>query len=281
MAQVQILYVATADGLIQLANPGNSDRWRVVDHALAGQDVLAVRASATDALHAFAGASSGLHVTTNGGASWQQDRPEVIPTIAASPDGAIYGGTDGGTILLGGTEDWTEIHTGPAAVKHLSVLADGRIVAVYRNGAVEILDHDTWKSADILVPGTSEVVSSVEKPQELYIGNETSLVTRFGTRTVVGQPTGALVLLPGKPEVLLIGTHDGIQRSDDAGKTLTTVPDGPRNTRVLVTPPRFQDWAYAGTHGGELWVSRDRGRTWTKFHDGMASVRDLSFARVQ
>src|SRR5688572_21195034 len=106
MAQVQILYAATADGLVQLANPGNSDRWRAVETALPGQDVLSVRASATNALHAFAGTAAGLYATRNGGAAWTLEHPAVVTALAAVHDGMIYAGTDGGAILMGGAGGW-------------------------------------------------------------------------------------------------------------------------------------------------------------------------------
>jgi photosystem II stability/assembly factor-like uncharacterized protein len=78
----------------------------------------------------------------------------------------------------------------------------------------------------------------------------------------------------------LVGTGDSVQRSDDGGNTLTPVA-GPTNARVIVSPPRYEDYAYAGTAGGQLWLTTDRGRTWSKLHEGMAAVRDLSFSRVR
>ena len=280
MAQVQVLYVATANGLVQLASPGNSDRWRPVDTVLTGQDVLSVRASATDPLRAFAGAAAGLHGTHDGGATWTLEYPARVTALAAAPDGAVYAGTDGGTILLGGVAGWTEVHAGQTTIVHLSVLVDGRIAAVYKNGEVEVLKDGEWRHLDILAPNASEVVCSPADPERLYITNETGLVTRYGTRAVADDLTGALVLLPGKPDVLLFGTRGLVRRSDDGGTTIHAV-DSPIDVRVLVTPPHFQDFAYAGTGKGELWVSRDRGRSWRKLHEGMAPVRDLSFARVQ
>ena len=280
MAEVQVLYVATAQGLVQLVNPGTSGRWRVVDQALTGQDVLAVRASLEEPQLAFAGTTSGLYGTPDGGATWALQRGDIITSLAAAEDGTFYAGTNSGTILQGGVEGWDELHTGPAPVVYLSKLAGARVAAVYQDGVVEVLEDGDWKFADMLVPSASRVVSSVARPAELFFTNETSLVTRFGTRSVTAQPTGALVLLAGDPEVLLFGTRGGLQRTDDTGRTLQTL-EGPRDVRVLVNPPRYQDYAYAGTGNGELWVSRDRGRTWSKLHEGMAPVRDLSFARVR
>ena len=283
MAQVQILYVATADGLVQLANPGNSDRWRPVDQALAGQDVVAVRASEADALLAVAGTSSGIHATHDGGTSWQPVHSAKVTALAAAANGTFYAGTANSAILQSSDAvTWTENHSGPDTVRHLSILADGSVAAVYRNGEVEaLLEDGTWKGQDVCVPGIAEVVSSVADPHELFFTNKKGLVTHWGIRPVIQGPTGALVLLAGKPEVLLLGTQDGLLRSDNGGAQFTAVEGGPRGAQVLVNPPRYQDWAYAGTTSGELWLSKDRGRTWMKLRDGMAAIRDLSFSRVQ
>lgn len=283
MAQVQILYIATADGLAQLANPGTSDRWRVVDQTLPGQNVVAVSASRTDSLVAIAGTSKAIHATVDGGVSWQSAYNAEITATASDNDGTLYAGT-ANSLILASTDAiiWNEIHTGLGPVRHLRLLSDGRIAAVYTNGQVEALLADgTWKGQDVCVPRIAEIVSSAAEPNELYITNAKGLVTHWGIRPVMQVPTGAIVLLAGKPEVILLGTQSGIQRSEDAGGNLTTVEGGPRAVHVLVNPPRYEDWAYAGTASGELWLSKDRGRTWTQLREGMAPIRDLSFARVQ
>ena len=280
MAEVQILYIATANGIVQLAKPGTSRRWRPVGEALAGQDIFAVRASASDPIVAYAGAASGLHATHDGGATWELQRAIVVTALAADEDGSIYAGTESGKVLHGVADAWTEVHAGDSAVVRLTMLPSGRMLAVYASGEVDELDGDTWGPANLVVPSAVDVVGSFAEPDELFVANETSLVTRLGSHAVPGAPIYALCLLRGKPEVLLVGTGDSVQRSDDGGNTLTPVA-GPTNARVIVSPPRYEDYAYAGTAGGQLWLTTDRGRTWSKLHEGMAAVRDLSFSRVR
>ena len=280
MAQVQILYVATDSGLVQLANPGTSDRWRAVGSALEGEAVRAVRASATDPLLVFAGSAAGLYASQDGGASWEQQAAIDVTALAAAPDGSLYAGTTQGAILQGGPWEWNDVHSGPAPVAHLAVFSDGRLAAVYGNGTIEVLANGEWATLSMLVPGAAEIANSVADPAELYITTENSVVTRLGTRALDGRGTGAIVLLGGKPEVILVGTEGVAWRSEDGGATFQAI-EGPTNVRVLVSPPRFLDFAYAGTARGELWLSRDRGRSWRKLHEGMAPANDLSFARVQ
>jgi hypothetical protein len=280
MAEVQVLYAATANGLVQLASPGTSHRWRPIGDALQGQDVLAVRASAVDPLLAYAGTIVGLHVTRDGGATWELQREGSVTALAAADDGAIYAGTDRGVILRVAADGGNEVHAGDARVVSLSVQPSGRAAAVYESGKVDIFDGEQWKPAGLMVPCATELVYSKTDPDEFYFGSEKGIVTRLGAHTVDGAPIFALLLLAGKPEVLLLGLCGSVQRSEDRGNTLTPV-EGPAGVRVLVSPPRYQDYAYAGTEEGELWLSSDRGRTWRKLHAGMGAVRDLSFARVR
>ncbi len=173
MAQVQVLYVGTASGLYQLANPGASDRWRLVGEALAGQAVLAISTSATDPLAALAATAAGNVATADGGASW-------APSADALPADA--------------------------------------------------------------------------------------------------QPAPSLALA-GLPATTLTATVDGLERAEGAGPAAAVA--GPAGVTVLVSPPRLVDQVYAGTSSGELWLSKDRGRTWAKLREGLPPIHALQFVRVQ
>ena len=278
MAQVQILYIATDRGVVQLANPGTSDRWRVVGTALAEEPVLAVAASSSDPLRAFAGSAAGLYATSNGGAGWELLRPAPVTALTAA-SGAVYAGTVDGTILRGSGDEWHTIGRGAAAVRRLGVLRDGRVAAVYDDASIVLLDGDSVVPSDIAVPAPLAVVSSAADPAGIFVVARSGVHTPAGFHPLDGTATGAAVLLAGKPEVLLLGTEQSTLRSEDGGGSFSIV-EGPADVRMLVSTPRYQDYAYAGTGAGELWLSSDRGRTWRRLHAGMPPIHDLSFARV-
>lgn len=278
MAQVQILYVATARGLHQFANPGTSDRWRAVGVALNDQDVVAVRASASDPLHAFAGSAAGLSTTTNGGASWELVSATPIAALAATP-GSVYAGTADGKILREAGDEWVMLYDGAPSTTHLAALRNERLVAIYQDGSLGVLDGDGFTSIGEPVADALSAVSSAAAPDDLFVVTRSGVRAPGGFQAVDQTLTGAAVLLVGKPEALLLGSEQAILRSEDGGASFTPV-EGPSDVRVLVSPARYQDYAYAGTASGGLWLSNDRGRSWRMLHSGLAPIRDLSFARV-
>lgn len=86
MAQAQILYVGTADGLAVLSNPGRSNRWLNAGHELRGQRIKALACDPDQPLEVRAATGSGVLVSRNGGQSWEQAGAELQP---APPPNAI------------------------------------------------------------------------------------------------------------------------------------------------------------------------------------------------
>lgn len=280
MAEARILYVATADGLIQLANPGKSDRWREVGRALQGRDVRSVVASPSDPLLVYAATAAGISRSTNGGQSWTIVDAQPVRTLAFDSAGVVYAGTEQGLVLF--SEDganWQAADAFAAPVVQLAASGDDTLLSVAADGTVCQRTAAGWVPRAIHVPHVRGLVSSTTDSGTLYIVNQTSLVTPLGTQRLPARPTGALLVLSGGAEVLLIGTEGGLLRSEDAGYTLSGV-EGPENVTVLVSPPRFVDQSFAGTKGGELWFSPDRGRNWLQLRSGDAAIRGVAFARA-
>lgn len=280
MAEARILYVATADGLIQLANPGKSDRWREVGRVLQGQDVRAVVASPLDQLLVYAATAQGVSRSTNGGQSWTTVHSQPVRTLAFDQAGVLYAGTERGLVLSSAdATTWQAADAFAGPVVQIAVGGDDTLLSVGADGTVCQRTPDGWVPRSIHVPHVRGLVSSTAEPDTVYIVNQTSLVTPLGTHRLTARPTGALLTLSGGSEVLLIGTEGPLLRSEDAGYALAEVP-GPENALVLVSPPRFVDQAFAGTQGGELWFSADRGRIWQQLRSGDAAIRGIAFARA-
>lgn len=280
MAEARILYLATADGMIQLANPGKSDRWREVARALEGQDLRVVVASPDDVQLVYAGSGRGIMRSTDGGATWQAVSDEPTRTLAFDQDGAIYAGSEQGAVLRS-TDGvtWETEDAGSAPIVQLVRRPNGPLISVAADGTFTKRTEEGWKPSEMHVPNIRGMVLSPNERHRIFCVNAGSLATPYGAHGLPAKPTGAIVLLSGEPDVLLIGTQAALLRSENDGNTLT-LADGPQQVHVLVTPPRFVDQAFAGTATGELWFSSDRGRTWTQLAAGLPAIRGIAFARA-
>lgn len=279
MAEVRILYIATAAGLVQLANPGKSDRWREIGRALEGQDVRAVAASPHDPLLAYAASSGGVERTENGGASWERVVQSAVAALAFDETGRIVAGTEQGSVLASADGlVWSELGDAPAPIVQFVALADG-IVVVGSDGAVGELAGDSWRARDVGISGALGVAARHDAAASVVAVSQSSLATPDGSNELPARATGALLDLHGTPPALLVGTHEALLRSEDQGATLAPV-DGPREVTALVSAQRAVDQVFAGTATGELWYSGDRGRSWARVASGFAAVRSLAFARA-
>src|SRR5262249_3996277 len=130
------------------------------------------------------------------------------------------------------------------------------------------------------------------QPSTLYLGSETGLfVSADGADNwtklpapLEGLQVWSICLLPGRPEVILVGTRPAKAfRSEAGGRTweecaTRMTQDCPRilHTRVtcVVADPPEPDHLWAGVEIDGLHESRDGGRTWQPLGTGLSS-RDI------
>lgn len=281
MAEARLLYLGTDQGLIQLANPGHSDRWREVGRALMDQRIHAVVASPRDALTVFVATDQGIYRSSDGGLRWEQLRAEPVLSLSFGPGNRLYAGTQRGAVLSSRDGvDWEEHEDAHAPIIQLLDLDDDTLLSLAADGLICRRALDRWVACEVHVPNARGLAATYAAPHTLYLVNATSLVTPYGTQRLPAPPTGAILLLRGRDEVLLVGTQQQLLRSPDYGSHLEAVA-GPQQVTVLLTPPRFIDQVFAGTADGALWFSRDRGRTWVELRSGDPPLRSLAFARAQ
>ena len=98
-----------------------------------------------------------------------------------------------------------------------------------------------------------------------------------------GQCVHCLVQAPGVPDLLYQQNHCGMYRSEDAGRTWTSIEDGlpstfgfpaavhPRDPDTIFLLPLNGDikGRYVPDAQAAVWRSRDRGRTWTDLRAGL------------
>ncbi|HEX6287640.1 MAG TPA: hypothetical protein VFZ66_00545 [Herpetosiphonaceae bacterium] len=280
MAEARILYIATAEGLVQLANPGKSDRWREIGRALTEQDLRAVVASPNDPLLALAASSAGISRSANGGMSWDLVLAEPIRSLVFDAAATLYASAERGTLLRSADgSDWVAVARLPAPILGWSLLEDGTLIGVSVDGRLYQQIGAEWQARDAQVLEPLAITADPSDPEALLIVGTRSLYTPQGEQPLPAAATGALLMLRGQQPVLLLATHEALLRSDDRGATGAPV-EGPTGVTVLVTPPRFIDQVFAGTAQGALWFSADRGRTWAELRAGYPAIHGVAFARA-
>jgi hypothetical protein len=98
----------------------------------------------------------------------------------------------------------------------------------------------------------------------------------------IAAPGGAgFVALAGKDPTLLLASAESIWRGDGASWS-AAAPEAPWSgeVSVIAAAPYHMDTAFAGTSGGQIYQSTDRGRTWQLLRDGLPAVLAVSAARL-
>jgi hypothetical protein len=92
-----------------------------------------------------------------------------------------------------------------------------------------------------------------------------------------------LAILAGKQPVVLANADEGIARGDEASASWTiAAPDGGWDGKItVITSVGYHiDTAFAGSAGGRLGTSADRGRTWQLLKQDLPPIRCVAAARL-
>jgi len=95
---------------------------------------------------------------------------------------------------------------------------------------------------------------------------------RAGERVLSGKHITSVIAREG---VILVGTREGVLRSDDGGKTWRDASKGltHRYVRWLAYHPAISDREFAGTEPADIFFSRDGANSWNQ-GAGVAQLRD-------
>jgi photosystem II stability/assembly factor-like uncharacterized protein len=106
----------------------------------------------------------------------------------------------------------------------------------------------------------------------LVIADKAGDTWQISARPLAGQQITSVI---ASQEVILVGTRDGIFRSDDGGRSWGEASSGltQRHVRWMAFHPDRSDVVYAGTEPAAIFVSHDRATTWHQC-DEVAALRD-------
>jgi photosystem II stability/assembly factor-like uncharacterized protein len=299
MAKAGLLFVGTDDGIVLFSDPGGVGRWLRIGQELRGRAVRAVWPAADTPLIVLAAVEGArLQRSEDGGQSWQPALDTDVRSIAGHPRDpqALYLGTANGDVYRsadgGATWELCSQDARPAvSVARIAVATDeprrlyigldaGGVWASADGGA-------SWAPHGAGLPGA--VADLAIAPDALYALAGSTLYRCAGAeerweRIETGvRPGVALVILAGKEPALLLAQPSAIARSADDGASWTTVePDlaWEAGVTTIATVRYHIDTALAGSAGGQLAQSGDRGRTWQILKQGLPPIRSIAAARL-
>jgi photosystem II stability/assembly factor-like uncharacterized protein len=305
MAKAGLLFVGTDDGMVLFSNPNNIGRWLRIGHVLRGHAIQATWLLADNPLVVFAAVSGmGPQRSDDGGQSWQQALDAEIRTIVgihSAPQTIYLGALDGHVYRsLDAGSNWEPCPRGQrpdgVAVTQLAVAHNdaGRLYAGLADGQIwtSADGGETWAGygAAALPAAVAGLAAAPGPPGLLYAIAAGSLYHCTGADSsweqVYSAPgaAGPLTILAGKNYVLLLATIDGaIVRSDDGGSTWALVGgelDWDGGATTIVSVGYHIDTAFAGSAGGKLLTSTDRGRTWQLLKQDLPPIRSIAAARL-
>jgi photosystem II stability/assembly factor-like uncharacterized protein len=297
MAKAGLLYVGTDDGLVLFSEPGAAGRWLRVGHVLRGELVRAVWASAESPLLVLAGTATGLYGSADGGQTWEAGLAQPVVALAGertapqtvyltTQAGDLYRSDDAGvTWARGEPGAWPAgapaLPAPDPADAHRVYVAVGAQVWSSGDGGV------SWARYGEGLPAPAErLLCGPGQAGVLYALAEG--LHRCGHATAAWEHLGgaggvALAGLAGKEPVLLLADAGGVSRSPDEGATWEPgAPDAPWSGGVTALAAALYhiDTAFAGSAGGQVAISADRGRTWQMLRQDLPPVRALVAARL-
>jgi len=303
MAKAGLLFVGTGDGVVLFSDPGGTGRWLRIGQELRGQAVHALWLAADTPLVVLAAAgAAGLMRSDDGGQSWRRVLDAHVLAIAGGDRHSasrMYSCTAGGLVLRSDDagETWVECARGswPTTGDARLIVAQANAQALYLSAG----DGGVWASRNggsgwvrfgsQLPEAATALVEDLAAPGSLYVVAAGELFHCTGEmaewRRVDAAPpeNRALTMLAGKQPVLLLAREHELQRSDDAGSAWAAVGNDVAwegAITALTTVPHHIDTALAGSAGGQLAESSDRGRTWHILKSGLGPIQSIASARL-
>lgn len=254
--------------------------------------------------------------TYDGGATWQklftgmsQSRVLAIGIDPATPS-TVYLGTkdDGVYSSYDGGRHWLSLRAGlddvrvTAEVQQI-LFAPGPPKRVFLATAMGIFESDaegtSWQKRMAGITNVLMVTAlavDASRPDVLYAGTSSGVYkTTDGTRTWKDVNTGmlqpdrvissralgvtALAIDPRRPDIVYVGTFDGLYKTVDGGRQWTRIGRDlvSQSINAIVVDPGDRADLYVSNREG-VFKSKDRGMTWENRSVGLPSRNVLSMA---
>lgn len=303
MAKAGLLFVGADDGIVLFSDPNTIGRWFRIGHELRGYTVRSVWPLAGNPQTLFAAVDGlGLQRSDDGGQRWQQaldfdgrivvghaGDPQLLYVAAANGD--LYRSAAAGarwSLCPRGARApesaITSLVVAPAAARHVSIASTDGAVWSSRDGG------ETWARYGGDLPAPPDALAITPANPNVFHAVAGGALYRCASaetpweRAADVRASGALAVLAGAhPVILLAQAGSGLIRSADNYTLWTGV--GPADSwagdvTALAPASYHMDTIFAGTAGGQLALSTDRGRTWLMLRADLPPIRTIAPARL-
>ncbi|MBN9657930.1 MAG: hypothetical protein J0H49_07115 [Acidobacteria bacterium] len=280
--QSGIIYAGTFQHGIYVSRDGGVN-WKQINVGLLDIDIQSIVVDPYQQDHVLIATGSRLHVSNDGGESWQQTQQDVrARVLLADPDsrGLIYAGTYNAGVLVsrdgGATYDPLGEGLNNAEVYSLTFdTADKSLLAGTSLGAFRLAPNATkWQDLSygqpagsltqvVRLPGSGANLLAVSGTG-LYVSADDDAGKPYWFRIADTESRLALPM-PGTGFVLLAGVHGEIFGTFDGGRTLVNRSNGLQNSFVgslAILDSGGSSTVLAGTDLG-VYQSKDGGDQWT------------------
>ena len=270
MAKAELVFIATADGVWILSNPGGIGRWLRAGHALQSHPITAIWANPLDPTMLIASGASISWRSTDGGQQWDPiSMPSMHQFIASRTPTRIVA-HDGTLAYISHDAGMTWQTLGNA-----TQLSAGGDTIWYGDATTSQLSSDggqTWHSTPI-----SQTISLSNDGTQRLTG--TSDQHWIGDNGVIPAPPAgwqAATLLSGTPFVLL-----GVAQQRLWSYRTTWQASAPAITPLIIHPTTYHpDRVWIGDDNGTVWYSENRGLDWLTIRTGFPPINAIASARL-
>jgi photosystem II stability/assembly factor-like uncharacterized protein len=301
MAKAGLLFVGTDDGAVLFSNPNNIGRWLRIGQPFRGAAVRALWPLPDNPLVVFAAVQGqGLQRSDDGGQSWRTALELDVEGIVGhnSATNILYAWGAGGELYAtqDSGEHWDRRGWGgqtDRAAKDMAIAPDDarRLYLGQADGIWTSPDAGTtWARFGEQQPAGFESLLAYQAiPGRLYAVADRAVYScdgeAGGWQRDDGAPPadGALASLAGQHPVLLLAHADGIARREEPGAIWATAMfegDWKGVITVIASVGYHIDTAFAGSAGGQLAMSSDRGRNWQLLKQDLAPIHSVAAARL-
>lgn len=241
-------------GAIAVSSDGGKT-WTRRDAGLEDFSVRAIAIDPNDPTFVIAGGLTGVYRSTDAGKTWEKISDQInVESLAIDPrtNERIYVGTwRQGWRTDDGGKSWKHIAQG--------MVLDTDMFSIYIDPA----------NADNVWVATCGWVYNSKNTGDLW----TRFKDGFDNRRIHD-----VKIDPNDPNVIYAGSVAGLYRSTDGGKKFGVISDAGLVINSIVLHPKRPDRIILGIEGDGVYLSEDRGQTFSRSSEGLHNVRITTMA---